>query len=198
MIIWVNGAFGSGKTQTSNELHRRIPDSIIYDPENIGYFIQKHMPKSIAHSDFQNYTMWREFNYSILKYFDKEYIGIIIVPMTIVDPTIFNEIIGKLRKNGETVHHFTLSTSADTLHKRLRSRGEGKNSWAAQQIDRCVSGLSDDTFQHHINTDNKSIETVAETIAAFLNINLLPDHRGKVRKRFDRIKTQVKHIHWFN
>lgn len=37
MIFWVNGAFGAGKTQTSYELHRRIPNSFVYDPENVGF-----------------------------------------------------------------------------------------------------------------------------------------------------------------
>ena len=39
MIIWVNGAFGVGKTQTSNELHRRIQNSFFFDAETAGYFI---------------------------------------------------------------------------------------------------------------------------------------------------------------
>lgn len=30
MIIWLNGAFGSGKTQTAYELHRRLRNSYIY------------------------------------------------------------------------------------------------------------------------------------------------------------------------
>ena len=42
MIIWINGAFGSGKTQTAFELHRRIPNLYVYDPENIGSFIKKY------------------------------------------------------------------------------------------------------------------------------------------------------------
>jgi adenylylsulfate kinase-like enzyme len=41
MIIWLNGAFGSGKTRTAYELHRRIPQSYIFDPENIGFCIRE-------------------------------------------------------------------------------------------------------------------------------------------------------------
>ena len=39
MIIQVNDAFGVGKTQTCNELHRRIQNSFFFDAENAGYFI---------------------------------------------------------------------------------------------------------------------------------------------------------------
>jgi type IV secretory pathway ATPase VirB11/archaellum biosynthesis ATPase len=37
MIIMINGAFGSGKTSAANTLLPLIPNSMIYDPEEIGY-----------------------------------------------------------------------------------------------------------------------------------------------------------------
>lgn len=40
MILWINGAFGSGKTQAAYELNRRLKNSFVYDQENIGYFFQ--------------------------------------------------------------------------------------------------------------------------------------------------------------
>lgn len=46
MIIWINGAFGSGKTQTAYELHRRLDGSYVYDPENAGYFIRENLPSA--------------------------------------------------------------------------------------------------------------------------------------------------------
>lgn len=198
LIIWINGAFGSGKTQTSYEIHRRIPNSFVYDPENIGFFIGKNIPKEACKGDFQNYTMWREFNYSILKYIDSEYDGIIIVPMTIVKPQYFEEIVGELRDKGVIVNHFVLWASKQTLERRLRSRGERKNSWGAKQIDRCIEGLSNDIFQHRIDTENMTIEAVVETIASISNIQLLPDNRSNLRKRLDRIKTQIKHFRLLN
>lgn len=198
MIIWINGAFGSGKTQTSYELHRRIPNSFLFDPENTGYFIRKYLPTEMSKGDFQDHTIWREINYSMLKYIYSEYEGPIIVPMTIVNPQYFNEIIGKLRSDGVIVNHFVLWASKDIVEKRLRSRGEGKNSWAAKQIDRCMEGLSNDVFQHRLNTDYMLIETVAETIATMSNIQLRPDDRSRLRKKIDRIITQVKQIRILN
>ncbi|MFD2131526.1 AAA family ATPase [Pseudogracilibacillus auburnensis] len=198
MIIWVNGAFGSGKTQASYELHRRIPNSFVYDPENIGFFIGKNMPKEIYKGDFQDYCVWRELNYILLNYMENEYDGVIIVPMTIVNPHYFEEIVGKLRNDKVIVKHFVLWASKETLQKRLRSRGEGKNSWGAQQIDRCMQGLSNNIFQHRIDTENMTIERVAETIASMSDIHLLPDNRNKLWKRLDRIKTQLKHIRFLS
>lgn len=198
MIIWLNGAFGSGKTQTSYELERRIPNSHVYDPENIGYFINRNIPKEISKGDFQDYSIWRELNYTTLKYIDREYDGIIIVPMTLVNPQYFEEIVGKLRDDGVTVNHFVLWASKETLQKRLRSRGERKNSWGEKQIDRCMQGLSNDIFKHRIETDKLTVESVVETIASMLDIHLLDDKRNKFKKRLDRIKVQIKQIRLIN
>ncbi|UVI32873.1 AAA family ATPase [Paenibacillus spongiae] len=198
MIIWINGAFGSGKTQTSYELHRRIPGSIVFDPENAGYYIRKNIPKAIAEDDFQNYTMWREINHSMLTYLNREYEGTIIVPMTVVSPHIFEELIGKLRNDGVTVHHYTLWASKEILQQRLRSRGEGKRSWASQQIDRCMEGLSGDVFKEHIPTDRLTTIETAEKIAGMLGIELQPDQRGPIKKALDRLTTQARHIRFFN
>jgi RNase adaptor protein for sRNA GlmZ degradation len=194
MIIWVNGAFGSGKTQAAFELHRRQPDSFVFDPENAGYYIRKNIPNQLNNGDFQNYTMWRDFNYSILKYISKEYNGVIIVPMTIVNPQYFNEIIVRLRNDGIEVNHFTLCASREILIKRLKSRGDGKNSWPAQQIDRCLKGLSNEIFKQFINTNNLSIEEIVNEIALQSNISLLPDKRSKMRKIYDYIVIKLKQI----
>ncbi|WP_419962353.1 AAA family ATPase [Psychrobacillus sp. BM2] len=198
MIIWINGAFGSGKTQTSYELNRRIPNSLVYDPENIGFFINRNIPKEIRKGDFQDYSIWRELNYTTLKYIYSEYDGIIIVPMTLVNPQYFEEIVGKLRDDGVVVNHFVLWASKETLQKRLRSRGERKNSWGENQIDRCIQGLSNDIFKHRIETDKLTIEGVVERIAYMLDIHLQDDNRNKFKKRLDRIKTQIKQIRFIN
>ncbi|WP_327204724.1 AAA family ATPase [Paenibacillus sp. DMB20] len=183
MILWINGAFGAGKSQTAYELKRRIPDSFVLDPEQAGYYIRKNLPDEVKKSDFQDYLMWREFNYAMLRYLDANSTRIIIAPMTITNPAYFDEIIGRLRKDGVDVRHFTLFASREVLLKRLKSRGDGEKSWPAQQIDRCVKELSQDVFKHRIDTDQMSIDEVVEKIAEMAEVSLLPDHRGKIRKK---------------
>lgn len=197
MIIWINGAFGSGKTQTAYELHRRVDHAYVYDPENVGYFLRKNVPKELGKSDFQDYELWREHNYSMLKYLDREYEGLLIVPMTLVDPFYFDEIVGRLREDGATVHHFSLCASKAVIHNRLRKRGEGPHSWAARQTERCINALADERFAWHVNTDNQSIEDNVAFIAERSNISLRPDHRSGWSKKVDRVKTQLKHIRFF-
>ena len=168
MIIWLNGAFGSGKTQTALELQRRLSPSYIFDPENGGFYIRDNIPSQIAADDFQKHPIWRELTYSMLKYIDSNYDGTIIVPMTLVNSDYFEEIVGRLRKEGRLIRHFTLSASPETLYSRLVSRGEDRNSWAAVQMERCLRGLEDGGFGHYVDTEHKSIAQVAEKIISLL------------------------------
>ncbi len=196
LILWVNGAFGSGKTQTSHELHRRIPNSYVFDPENAGFYIRRNVPKELRLGDFQDFPMWRSIAYEMLGYLDREYGGIVIVPMTVVDPSYFREIVGRLRADGADVRHFALCASKETLLRRLRSRGDGANSWPALQIDRCVEGLKNEAFRHHLDTEGLSVAGAAEAIAELAGIRLVPDNRGPLRKWTDRVRTQIGHIRW--
>ncbi|MEC1682259.1 tunicamycin resistance ATP-binding TmrB [Bacillus mojavensis] len=194
MIVWINGAFGSGKTQTAFELHRRLKPAYVYDPEKMGFAMRSMIPPDIAEDDFQSYHLWREFNYSMLSYLSDTYQGIIIVPMTITNDQYFDDIIGRLRQDGRIIHHFTQLASKETLLKRLRTRAEGTNSWAAKQIDRCINSLSDSLFTEHLHTDQMSIQQVAETIASQANLPLEPDSRGSLRRFTDRLMVKLNHI----
>lgn len=193
MIIWINGAFGSGKTQTAYELHRRLPNSYVYDPERAGYFIRKNMPPTLQVSDFQDYPMWRSINLDMLDYIAEHRNGDIIVPMTIANRTYYNEMIGALSQKHE-VKHFILYASKNTLLKRLASRFETRQSWAALQIDRCIKAFDNDIVEKKIYSDDMNISQAVEKIAELAGISLLEDHRSSVRKHFDRMIVQYKHI----
>jgi hypothetical protein len=105
---------------------------------------------------------------SMLRYIDSDYPGTIIVPMTLVEPTYYAEIIGRLRGEGRMIRHFTLSASPETLLNRLESRGEGRNSWAAAQIGRCLKGLEDEIFEYYVDTEHKSVSEVTGIIMSLL------------------------------
>src|SRR5690625_4057327 len=183
MIIWINGTFGAGKTTTAYELHKRLPHSTVYDPERFGYVLMANIPKDISKGDFQDYPLWREANFQLLKQISEEYQGIIIVPMTLTNERYFAEIISRLRDDGNEVKHFTLSATKKTVQKRLTKRFEGKSSWAYQQAEERITRLSKGIFGKHIQTDGLSIDEVVERIAAQANLDLPPDHRTKFRKK---------------
>lgn len=194
MIIWLNGAFGAGKTQTAYELHRRIPGSLIYDPEQVGFFLNKNLPKELTNRDFQDHTVWRQFNYETLKYITSSVDRVIIVPMTVVNARYFEEIVGKLKGDGVEIHHFVLWASEETLKNRLKSRFEKADSWPVQQIERCMKGLSNEVFEEKVDTNHLTTEEVAELIASKVHIQLTEDPRKGFKKKWDRFVMRVKKV----
>lgn len=194
MIIWINGTFGSGKTTTAYELHKRLPNSFVYDPERFGYVLMKNVPQEIAKDDFQDYPLWRESNYALLKQVTEQYKGTIIVPMTVTDENYFKDMIGNLRNDGIIVKHFTLLAAEEVIHKRLRKRFEGKNSWAYGQVEKRMKLLAADVFQEQIQTDNLSVDQVVETVANLSGVELRKDSRTKFKKGFDRTVVSLKEI----
>jgi cytidylate kinase len=197
MIIWINGTFGSGKTTTAYELHRRIKESFVFDPERFGFVLMANIPKEMAKGDFQDYPIWRETNYQLLKQVADGYQGVIIVPMTLSNEVYFEEIIGRLREDGVEIKHFTLMASEGTILKRLAKRFEGEKSWAYQQMEQRVKSLSKPIFQEHIQTDSLTIDEVIKKIAQRTSVELLPDNRSSLRKKIDRLLISLKEIRIF-
>lgn len=194
MIIWLNGAFGAGKTTCAFELRRRLPGSFVYDPENIGYFIRKHVPQPLIKPDFQHYRQWRSFNYDMLKYIADSYEGVIIVPMTVTDRAYYDEMVQRLIDGGVTVKHYILYADRETIVKRLNKRLERGETWAKLQIDRCLHAFGQHITEEKIMTDNRSIDSIVEEIAARSGLALAADRRSRLRKWFDRVAVLIKHI----
>lgn len=59
MIVWINGAFGSGKTQAAHELRRRCPGLLRADPELPGIGLHRMLPPDLR-GDFQDFPAWRD------------------------------------------------------------------------------------------------------------------------------------------
>lgn len=193
MIVWLNGAFGAGKTQTACELRRRLPGSYVYDPENAGFFIRDNLPPGLGLADFQDFPMWRAFNLEMLDYIASRYEGHVIVPMTLASRAYYDEIVGALSQKHE-VRHFILWAGRETLLKRLASRLEGPNSWGAQQIERCLRAFETQVTQERVDTEGLTVEQAAGKIGALCGLALAEDRRGPVRRGLDRLATKIRHI----
>ncbi len=150
MIIWLNGAFGSGKTTLTEELHRRLPDAVIFDPEYVGYVLTQAVPAPTG--DFQDLPSWRHLVVEHALTLRKFHAATLIVPMTLVNRQYFDEIIGTLRKAGEKVHHVFLDVPADILESRIRAqmicpgdpeRDEIARQFRLKNIGRCVAAAKE-------------------------------------------------------
>lgn len=52
MLLWINGPFGGGKTQTAFELQRRLRGAMVSDPEHAGFGLHRMVPRELR-NDFQ-------------------------------------------------------------------------------------------------------------------------------------------------
>jgi predicted kinase len=119
VIIWLNGAFGAGKTTLAEELHRRLPEAVVYNPEDVGLMLWKWMRPN---DDFQDLPSWRELVVATALSLRRHHADTLIVPMSLIRDAYRAEILGGLADAGEEVLHVFLEADAGVLGERLRAR----------------------------------------------------------------------------
>lgn len=164
MIIWINGAFGAGKTTVATELVKQIQPSFLYDPENIGDLFRSNLPISMQKSDFQYYPEWRQWNVYLLKKIYQEYDGDIIVPMTIYKTEAVSEILGKLREENIPVCHIQLDVSKETIISRLQERPKALIEWGESKVDEILEAFNTFPQDDKIMNDARPIKEVLSDI----------------------------------
>src|SRR5258708_25907089 len=91
--------------------------------------------------NFQDMPVWRHSVVELLHLTLVSYDGPVIVPMTLVDPDYFSEIIGCLRDYGFAVHHFALLAEPSTVRRPLGRRSLAtelkRGNWAIGHLDAC-------------------------------------------------------------
>lgn len=207
MLVWINGPFGGGKTQCAFELRRRLPGSVVCDPEHVGFGLHRMTPRGLR-GDFQDLPAWRQGVYEVLDLVLRRHEGPVLAPMTLVEPRYFREIVGRLRDEGHDVRHFALLAERETVLRRLRERGLGhvlqvvagreaplrRESFAVRRLDECLERLSGEEFAEHIRTDDITVPEVADRIARSAGLALAPDTDSALRGRLRRAMTGVRHI----
>lgn len=148
MIIWLNGGFGAGKTTLAEELHRRIPDAVVYDPEDVGLMLWKWLEPN---DDFQELPSWRELVIATAISLRKHHADTLIVPMSLIRDAYRAEILGGLADAGEKVFHVFLEADSGVLRERLKTRvripnGHGPDEptldWAMTRIDAAIGAAT--------------------------------------------------------
>ena len=119
VIIWLNGGFGAGKTTLAEELHRRLPEAVLYNPEDVGLMLWKWMP---SNGDFQHLPSWRELVIATAVSLRRHHAGTLIVPMSLIRDAYRDEILDGLADAGEQVLHVFLEVDAGVLRDRLNAR----------------------------------------------------------------------------
>ncbi|MFE7174101.1 NUDIX domain-containing protein [Streptomyces sp. NPDC057616] len=124
MIVWINGAFGAGKTTTARELIELIPNSTLFDPEVIGAALAHLLPpKHLAEvGDFQDLPIWRRLVIDTAAAMLAELGGTLVIPMTLLRQEYRDEIFGGLAARRIPVRHVLLAPAETILLERIAGR----------------------------------------------------------------------------
>ncbi|MEK4080049.1 AAA family ATPase [Solibacillus sp. FSL K6-1126] len=171
----INGAFGVGKTTIANRLLNEIENSMLYDPEEIGYMLRNVIPIDIkrtesATGNFQDLDLWKELTVDMGKKLITKYEINLIVPMTIREIEYFHYIYKGFKRIDEQTYHFCLNASKETIYERLIERGEEEGNWCFQQTDKCLAAYNQYDFGEYIDTEKNSIDEIIQHIKGKLNL----------------------------
>jgi hypothetical protein len=149
VICWINGSFGAGKTTLAEELRRRCPGALLYDPEETGFMLREVVPPG-ASGDFQDLRAWRLLVVETGRVLAEQYGRLVITPMTVVNPQYAREIFGGLAGYGVPVRHFFLEVVAARLRERVSvqvihpgdpARDAEVRRWRLAQVGRCAAAV---------------------------------------------------------
>ena len=140
MIIWIDGAYGVGKSTLAEKLHALLPNSFIFDAENVGNAVRENMPQSVYYSEtFEGYPLWFHVCNELLTELTDRFDGVVLVPMTLMRQESFARFAEPLREQGIEIVHVLLESSKKVIHDRILERGESEDCWCMRHIDDCLS-----------------------------------------------------------
>ena len=117
MIVWINGAFGSGKTTTAGLLTKRLEGAKVFDPEYVGYMLMPFVDS--ATGDFQDLPLWRHLVIETMTGLAQQYTHTWIAPMSLINAGYRAEIFGGIRAAGVDLREVVLTLPEQQLRARI-------------------------------------------------------------------------------
>jgi hypothetical protein len=172
VIVFINGPFGVGKTTVAKLLVRKTPNSVIYDPEMIGYVLKRALGPFKKVDDYQDYALWPTLVVGGARLLRKASLRTLVIPMTVWRRDYFDPIISGLRRVDPDLLCFKLTVPRNVLMDRISSDTEdrGAYAWRASHAEICVEALRDPAFGTEMRTDELMPVEVADMILKGLTV----------------------------
>jgi hypothetical protein len=136
MILWLNGAFGVGKTTTAGIITRDSPGFRPFDPEWVGYMLRANLT-DLDLADFQDLRSWR----ALVPKVAREIIDVtnasLVAVQTVLVEQYWHEIREGMADVGLEVVHVLLDADADVIRERI-DRDEvdpGARAWRLDHLE---------------------------------------------------------------
>lgn len=170
MILLLNGAFGVGKTTVARALARRLPRSVVFDPELVGFVLQRaaRVARRDVH-DFQDLSAWRRLTVMGVRAAHVLWPNVI-VPMAFSKVAYLDEIRAKLGRFDHTVVHVCMVAPVEVVQARLRSRGADplRHRWQFERAAECCAVHGRPEFATQVPAADRGVNEIAEEMLALL------------------------------
>lgn len=168
MIVLINGPFGVGKTTVANELSYTIPESHIFDPEELGRpaleVTKGILSPEEATDDFQDIRLWEALLIDTALRLREIYSKSLIIPMTFDNYERLMRVRKALSEIDRT-YHFCLTAPIEIIEERLAVRGEDNGEWPRRRARECCVRQKGIQFEKYIDTSRISASEVAIKIS---------------------------------
>jgi shikimate kinase len=120
MIIWLNGAFGVGKTTTARTLATMMPDSRLFDAEMVGYLLREILT-DYKFADFQQLPPWRTLVPVVTSEITRFTGQHLLATQTVLNETYWDELQQGFSQHSLDVFHVVLHASPEALAQRINA-----------------------------------------------------------------------------
>lgn len=169
MIIWISGPYGVGKSTLAEAMIVKMKKAIIFDAEEVGNAVRDSYPTCPFGYIFEDYPLWSEFCYQLLKDIHINFNKDIIVPMTLLREDSY-KIIQKLNDDGIKTELIVLQADYETIYERILRRGEDENCWCIQNIKLSMDGTAR-LPGFSVCTTDVSVDDLVQVVFNKLGIN---------------------------
>ena len=162
MIIWLSGPYGVGKSTLAEAMAAKMENALIFDAEEVGNAVRENYHDCPYGYIFEDYTLWGEFCYLLLKDIHEKFQKDILVPMTLLRKDSYR-IIERLNRDGIDTRLIILQASYQTVHDRILARSEEEGCWCMENVELARVGCAA-LPGSHVQTDDKSIEELCDSV----------------------------------
>ncbi|HEX6083646.1 MAG TPA: AAA family ATPase [Thermoanaerobaculia bacterium] len=160
MILFLNGAFGIGKSTVSRALVERLPRAVLFDPEPLGIALQRLRRVD----DFQDLALWRRLTLLGLRC-TRLLRPNVIVPLAISNAAYLAELRDGASRFDARVLHVCLVAPFDVVRERLRRRGRDAGEWELRRARECCDAHGDPRFATQVSAEREPSAIVEELLA---------------------------------
>ena len=141
---------------------KRMENTLNFDAEEVGNAVRENYPDCPYGYIFEDYPLWGEFCYLLLKDIHEKFQKNILVPMTLLRKESY-KIIERLNRDGIDTRLIILQANYQTVHDRILARGEEEDCWCMENIELARSGCGA-LLGIYIQTDGRSVAELCDTL----------------------------------